>query len=59
MFIDEIEKKLSNLTDYLPYVIFAFVLWLVFITIMLFLLYFNIVDINTIIENMKKCVVSL
>lgn len=61
-FLDEQLKNVTKVSNYLniiPYVIFAFIIWLIFLTIIICLLYFNIIDIKSIVEGMKQCVVSL
>lgn len=59
MFLDEQLNKLSQLTRVVPYIALAILLWLFVMSIIVFLIYFNVTDMHTIIETMKKCVVSL
>ena len=59
MFLDEQLNKLSQLTRVVPWVALAILLWLFVMSIIVFLIYFNVTDMHTIIETMKKCVVSL
>lgn len=58
-FLDEQLNKVSQVTKILPYVLLSVIMWLFFMTILVVLLYFNILDIKSIVEGMKQCVVSL
>lgn len=58
-FLDEQLNKINDVLKVLPYVFICLILWLFFMSIVVFLLYFNIIDIKSIVEGMKQCVVSL
>lgn len=58
-FFDEQINKINQVFKVLPYVVFSIVLWLFVMSIVVFLLYFNILDIKSIVEAMKQCIVSL
>lgn len=59
MFFDEQLNKINRISKTLPYIIFALFIWLFIMSIIIFLLFFNILDIKVIVEAMKQCVVSL
>lgn len=59
MFFDESLNKMNKLFNIIPYVFFGLVVWLFIMSIMFFLLFFNIIDIKSIVEGMKQCVISL
>lgn len=59
MFFDEQLNKINDVLKVLPYVFVCLILWLFVMSIVVFLLYFNIIDIKSIVEAMKQCVVSL
>lgn len=59
MFFDEQLSKINDVLKVLPYVFICLILWLFVMSIVVFLLYFNIIDIKSIVEAMKQCVVSL
>lgn len=55
-FLDDLRDKLSN---YLSYFIFGFIIYMFIQFGLLFLMLFHIIDIHSIVESMKTCVMAV
>lgn len=49
-------NKINDIINVLPYCVFGFLIWCVFITVMLFLVVYNVIDIHRIVEAMRVCI---